>query len=179
MKGKFVTFEGCEGVGKSKQIQLLQDYLKSIGKDFYLTREPGGSKISEQIRSVILDGKNVNMSGACEALLYAAARVQLLDEIIKDKLDGGELVINTVAKSKDINDNEILGCLIIGTHCSIPSIRKAIANNASEIKFVMFYSLKDEAITTIPMIDQQLAMDEKYYSEEKLENLKIWTRRKR
>ena len=93
MKGKFVTFEGCEGVGKSKQIQLLQDYLKSIGKDFYLTREPGGSKISEQIRSVILDGKNVNMSGACEALLYAAARVQLLDEIIKDKLDGGELVI--------------------------------------------------------------------------------------
>ncbi len=93
--------------------------------------------------------------------------------------DGGELVINTVAKSKDINDNEILGCLIIGTHCSIPSIRKAIANNASEIKFVMFYSLKDETITTIPMIDQQLAMDEKYYSEEKLENLKIWTRRKR
>lgn len=93
MKGKFVTFEGCEGVGKSKQISLLQEYLNSIGKEFYLTREPGGSKISEQIRSVILDGKNVNMSGACEALLYAAARVQLLDEIIKGKLDGGELVI--------------------------------------------------------------------------------------
>lgn len=93
MKGKFVTFEGCEGVGKSRQIQLLQNYLKSIGKDFYLTREPGGSKISEQIRNIILDTKNEGMSNVCEALLYAAARVQLLDEIIKDKLDEGQLVI--------------------------------------------------------------------------------------
>ena len=93
MKGKFVTFEGCEGVGKSKQLQLLQEYMKNNGIDFYLTREPGGSKISEQIRSVILDGKNDKMSGACEALLYAAARVQLLDEIIKDKLENGELVL--------------------------------------------------------------------------------------
>lgn len=93
MKGKFVTFEGCEGVGKSKQISLLQDYLKSVGKDFYLTREPGGSAISEQIRAIILNGKNDKMCGACEALLYAAARVQLLEEIIKEKLDGEQLVI--------------------------------------------------------------------------------------
>lgn len=91
----------------------------------------------------------------------------------------GELVVNTVAKTKNSHDNELLGCFIIGTHCSIPSIRRAIAENANEIKFVMFYSLKDETITTIPMINQQLAMDENYYSEEKLENLKIWTRRKR
>ena len=92
MKGKFVTFEGCEGVGKSRQLAMLVEYLNNTGVKFYLTREPGGSKISEQIRSVILDGKNTEMSGACEALLYAAARVQLLDEIIKPKLDAGELI---------------------------------------------------------------------------------------
>ena len=74
---------------------------------------------------------------------------------------------------------ELLGCLVVGTHCSIPSIRKAITNYANRIKFVMFYSIKDDTLTTIPMIDTQLSMDEKYYSEEKLEDLKIWTRRKR
>ncbi len=92
-KGKFITFEGCEGVGKSKQIQLLQDYMKNNGVEYYLTREPGGSKISEKIREIILDKNNALMTDQCEAMLYAAARVQLLDEIIKSKLDNGELVI--------------------------------------------------------------------------------------
>lgn len=92
MKGKLVTFEGCEGVGKSKQISMLQDYLKANGKNYYLTREPGGNPISEQIRAVILDGKNATMTDECEALLYAAARVQLLSEVIGPKLEAGELV---------------------------------------------------------------------------------------
>lgn len=90
-----------------------------------------------------------------------------------------EFVVNSVTKASNIPDNEQLGCLIIGTLCSIPSIRKAIAECADKIKFVMFYSNKDETITTIPVKDAQLSMDEKYYSEEKLEDLKIWTRRKR
>lgn len=93
MKGKFVTFEGCEGVGKSRQISLLKDYLDRNGVKYYLTREPGGSLISEQIRNIILDGKNTAMTDECEALLYSASRVQLLDEIIKGKLDEGLLVI--------------------------------------------------------------------------------------
>lgn len=93
MKGKFITLEGCEGVGKSKQIQLLQEYLKTKNIKFYFTREPGGTAVSEQIRSVILDGKNASMTDECEALLYAAARVQLLKEEIKPRLDNGELVI--------------------------------------------------------------------------------------
>ena len=92
MKGKFITFEGCEGVGKSRQLKMLQDYLDKNNIKYYLTREPGGSQVSEQIRKVILDGKNVSMTDECEALLYAAARVQLLDEIIKPKLDNGELI---------------------------------------------------------------------------------------
>lgn len=93
MKGKFVTFEGCEGVGKSKQIHLLEEYLKRNGIQYYLTREPGGTGVSEQIRNVILDGKNSSMTDECEALLYAAARVQLLKEEIKPRLDRGELVL--------------------------------------------------------------------------------------
>ncbi len=93
MKGKFITFEGCEGVGKSRQIKMLEEYLQKKKVNYYLTREPGGTDISEQIRSVILDGKNTSMTDECEALLYAAARVQLLNEVIKKKLDEGVLVI--------------------------------------------------------------------------------------
>ena len=93
MKGKFITFEGCEGVGKSRQIKLLEEYLKENNIEYFLTREPGGNSVSEQIRNVILDGKNDAMTDECEALLYAAARVQLLKEVIKPKLDAGELVI--------------------------------------------------------------------------------------
>jgi dTMP kinase len=93
MKGKFITFEGCEGVGKSRQIHLLEEYLKANKIEYFLTREPGGTGVSEQIRSVILDGKNVDMCDGCEALLYAAARVQLLEKEIKPRLDKGELVL--------------------------------------------------------------------------------------
>lgn len=92
MKGKFITFEGCEGVGKSRQIKLLEEYLINHGIEYYLTREPGGTDISEQIRSVILDGKNVAMSDECEALLYAAARAQLIRQEIEPRLKNGELV---------------------------------------------------------------------------------------
>ena len=92
MKGKFITFEGCEGVGKSHQLRLLQEYMNNNGIKYYLTREPGGSAVSEKIRGIILDGKNTEMTDECEAMLYAAARVQLLKEIIKPKLEAGELI---------------------------------------------------------------------------------------
>lgn len=94
-------------------------------------------------------------------------------------LGKNEFVINSVSDVENSSDYELLGCLIVGTHCSIPSIRKAISEYANKVRFVMFYSIKEDSITTIPVIDMQLSMDEKYYSEEKLEDLKIWTRRKR
>lgn len=93
MKGIFVTFEGCEGVGKSRQIKLLERYLIDNNIEYYLTREPGGTEVSEQIRKVILDGKNVSMTDECEALLYAAARIQLLKQEIEPRLNRGELVL--------------------------------------------------------------------------------------
>ena len=92
MKGKFITFEGCEGVGKSRQIKLLEEYLVKNNINYYFTREPGGTEISEQIRAIILDGKNLAMTAECEALLYAAARVQLVKEEIEPRLNRGELV---------------------------------------------------------------------------------------
>lgn len=93
MKGKFITFEGCEGSGKSTQLRLLSEYLTELGADYILTREPGGSEIAEQIRNIILNGKNTAMCDECEALLYAAARVQHLKEKIAPALESGKLVI--------------------------------------------------------------------------------------
>lgn len=93
MRGKFVTVEGCEGSGKSTQLKLLAEYLTSIGADFIMTREPGGSEISEDIRRIILNGKYRQMCDECEALLYAAARIQHLKEIVEPALESGKLVI--------------------------------------------------------------------------------------
>lgn len=93
MRGKFITFEGCEGSGKSTQIRLLSERLKALGYDVLVTREPGGSDVAEQIRTIILDGKNTAMCDECEALLYAAARIQHLKEIVEPALSEGKLVI--------------------------------------------------------------------------------------
>jgi len=93
MAGKFITFEGCEGAGKSKQIGLLSDYLTERNIKHVVTREPGGNHISESIRSIILDGKNTDMADECEALLYAAARVQVLKSVIAPALNEGNIVI--------------------------------------------------------------------------------------
>ena len=93
MKGTFITFEGCEGAGKSTQIRLLSQYLAERGKECVVTREPGGSAISEAIRTVILDGKNTAMTDECEALLYAAARAQHLSDTVLPALEEGKTVL--------------------------------------------------------------------------------------
>lgn len=93
MRGRFITFEGCEGSGKSTHIRLLAERLKTEGIDVLITREPGGSDVAEQIRKIILDGKNTAMCDECEALLYAAARIQHLKEIVEPALSAGKLVI--------------------------------------------------------------------------------------
>lgn len=93
MRGKFIAFEGCEGAGKSTQIRLLSARLKEEGIPHTVTREPGGGRISETIRGVILDGRNGGMTDECEALLYAAARVQHLADVVAPALDRGEIVL--------------------------------------------------------------------------------------
>ncbi|MDD5155587.1 MAG: dTMP kinase [Candidatus Omnitrophica bacterium] len=93
MKGKFITFEGSEGSGKSTQSRLLYQYLKDKGYKVIYLREPGGTKISEKIRDILLDAKNTSMQPVCETLLYMAARSQLVDKVIRPALLGGKLVI--------------------------------------------------------------------------------------
>lgn len=93
MKGKFITIEGCEGVGKSTQLKKLREYLNSKGVDAVFTREPGGTEISEQIRGVILNPNNKEMTPVTELLLYAAARRQHTEELIIKSVNEGKIVI--------------------------------------------------------------------------------------
>lgn len=90
----FITFEGGEGSGKSTAIERLGEMLRSLGKKIVITREPGGTPISEEIRSVILDKANTGMDPWTEALLYAAARRQHVKERIEPALEEGAIVIS-------------------------------------------------------------------------------------
>ncbi|MCM8709656.1 dTMP kinase [Clostridium sp. SYSU_GA19001] len=92
-KGLLITFEGPDGSGKTTQISMLKEYLNNKGFEVIYTREPGGTKISEKIRDIILDNKNSEMSPMCEALLYASARAQLVQEVIKPAIESGKIVI--------------------------------------------------------------------------------------
>ena len=92
-RGKFITFEGCDGCGKSTQLGLLSEYLTKNGIPHIFTREPGGGKISEAIREILLNGKNAEMTDECEALLYAAARAQHLRDKVEPALSSGKLVV--------------------------------------------------------------------------------------
>ena len=85
--------EGPDGAGKSTQIALLKEYLEQKGYESVLTREPGGTKISEKIRNLILDRENMEMGREAEMMLYAAARAQLVHEVIKPALEMGKAVI--------------------------------------------------------------------------------------
>lgn len=93
MTGKLITFEGCEGCGKSTQVKMLKDYLLDTNQPFIVTREPGGTEISEKIRSLILSKQNIKMVAECEALLYAASRCQLLKESVIPALSEGKVVL--------------------------------------------------------------------------------------
>lgn len=91
--GLFITLEGSDGCGKSTQIAKLKDWLEQRGYEVTLTREPGGCPISERIREIILSLDSRGMSPECEALLYAAARVEHVREVIEPALKLGKIVI--------------------------------------------------------------------------------------
>jgi dTMP kinase len=93
VSGKFITFEGPEGSGKTTIIQMLEQSLIKIGYSVLLTREPGGIKIAEEIRHVILNPENTEMDPRTEALLYAAARRQHLTERVIPALSEGQIIL--------------------------------------------------------------------------------------
>jgi len=92
MKSKFITFEGSEGCGKSTQSEMLFSYLKAKGAKVIYLREPGGVKLSEAIRVILLDPKS-RISAQAETLLYMAARAQVVQEIIKPALEAKKIVV--------------------------------------------------------------------------------------
>lgn len=92
MKGKFITFEGSEGCGKSTQSKLLYRYLKRKGYDVIYLREPGGTKIGENLRKILLDPTN-HISPICETLLYLAAKAQIVEQVIRPSLLKSKIVI--------------------------------------------------------------------------------------
>ncbi|QMS85228.1 dTMP kinase [Candidatus Xianfuyuplasma coldseepsis] len=93
MAGKFITFEGPEGSGKTSVIKAVRDFLVSEGYDIVTTREPGGTKIAEDIRDIILSKENTEMNAHTEALLYAASRSQHFTEVVVPALEKGQIVI--------------------------------------------------------------------------------------
>lgn len=95
MKGIFISMEGPDGSGKTTQITLLRNYLERRGYDeVVITREPGGTVISEAVRGIILNRAYAEMDDRTEAMLYAAARAQLVAQVIKPALESGKAVIS-------------------------------------------------------------------------------------
>jgi dTMP kinase len=89
----FITFEGPDGSGKTTQIPLLVEFLREQGHPVFQTREPGGTPIGDQIRTVLHDLKNKGMHDHTEILLYAASRAQLVAQEIRPRLKAGEIVV--------------------------------------------------------------------------------------
>ncbi|MCX5520183.1 dTMP kinase [Kaistia defluvii] len=93
LPGRFITFEGGEGSGKSTQIRRLAERLRERGQTVVLTREPGGTEMAEQIRSFILSGGAEHLGPEAETMLFAAARADHVDRLIRPALERGEWVL--------------------------------------------------------------------------------------
>lgn len=92
MKSLFISFEGADACGKSTQVQLLAEALRTQGRELIITREPGGTKVAEKIRDILLD-KELQISARGELLLYLAARAEHVQQVIKPALQAGKIVI--------------------------------------------------------------------------------------
>ena len=140
-KNIFISFEGIDGCGKSTQVDLLINKLNELNIPSLLVREPGGSKIAEDIRSILLDNANSLMSNETEALLMTASRAQLTREVIVPKLNEGYVVIadrfqdSTIAyqgggRGLDISFLKILN--LFATNNLIPNLTFYIDISANE-----------------------------------------------
>ena len=91
--GRFITFEGGEGCGKSTQIRLLADRLRAAGKEVLLTREPGGTALAEKIRSLVREESDDPPNSRAETLLFIASRAQVVENVIRPALASGTWVL--------------------------------------------------------------------------------------
>ena len=92
--GLFIVFDGSEGCGKTTQVALLRQKLESLGRNVLLVRDPGTTRIGEQIRAILLKPDHAEMAMRCEMLLYMSARAQMMAESILPALEQGKIVIS-------------------------------------------------------------------------------------
>ena len=127
----FITFEGCEGCGKTTIAKLIYESLKSENYSIVLSREPGGVKIAEQIRNIILDKENSKLDNRCEALLFAASRRQHLVEKVWPNLKEGKIVLcdryldSSLAYQgggKHLGIEEVLNVNLFATENTLPDL---------------------------------------------------------
>lgn len=127
----FITFEGGEGSGKSTVADIIYKKLKEENLDVILSREPGGVKIAEDIRKIILDKENINLDDRCEALLFAASRRQHLVEKVWPALKEGKIVLcdryidSSLAYQgggKNLGVDEILSINLFATENTLPDL---------------------------------------------------------
>jgi dTMP kinase len=93
MKGKFITMEGIEGVGKTTNMEYLQHLISAAGKELVVTREPGGTPLGEVIRGLLLDPHYTGMDADCELQLMFAARAEHLAKVIRPAIEAGKWVL--------------------------------------------------------------------------------------
>jgi dTMP kinase len=131
LKGLFITFEGLDGSGKSTQMELLAAALRDRGYVVLVTREPGGTALGESVRDLLLDPRHRGMSARAEALLYAAARAQLVEQVIKPALEDGQVVLcdryldSSLAYQgygRGLGTDDIIGLNAWGTDCLFPDL---------------------------------------------------------
>ncbi len=92
-RGRFITMEGSEGVGKTTNLQFVADYLRKRGRTVVVTREPGGTPVAERIRDVLLQSERGTVSDPCELLLMFAARAAHVEQVIEPALARGDWVV--------------------------------------------------------------------------------------
>ena len=131
LKGVFISFEGLDGCGKSTQMELLAAALREHGYVVLVSREPGGTEVGEAIRDVLLDPRHHGMSPRAEALLYAAARAHLVDEVIRPALADGQIVLcdryldSSLAYQgygRDLGHDDIITLNVWATGCLFPDL---------------------------------------------------------
>ena len=89
----FITFEGIEGTGKSTQITRVKEYFESLGKEVFLTLEPGGSRVGQELRKMLLHVDNKDITPITELFLYLADRAQHIAQVIRPELEAGKVVL--------------------------------------------------------------------------------------
>lgn len=129
--GIFITFEGLDGSGKSTQLELLAEDLRAAGYAVVTTREPGGTEVGEAIRNVLLSRRHADMAPRTEALLYAAARAQLVEEVIRPALAQGRIVLcdryidSSIAYQgfgRELGLDDVITLNVWGTDCLFPEL---------------------------------------------------------